>query len=184
MTGNEPGVTGGNDDGTDADTSRDGATDGEIDGAVDGTGESRRRSMIEAEDTAEQKTRADRADRAEAGDREAQAEQSDAERGASETASRVDTRPDRVRHAAEWLDGKLVPRLGGPDLGPYDEESEESVRTHDACPLCGHPMGEHQIDRSHPNAVLICPAEQIPPRESHEPLNEVGMPKRSAQGES
>lgn len=84
---------------------------------------------------------------------------------------------------AEWLDDKLMPRLGPPPLGPYDEESVDSVREHDVCPLCGHPMGEHQIDRSHPNAVLICPAEQIPRVESYEPLNEVGMPKRHAEGE-
>ena len=180
MTGNEPGVPGNND--KDVNDS-----DADNDIVADTTGEPPRGNMIAAEDEAAQETRDDRATRADAGDEQARAEQSDAERagtGAAGADAAGAAKPDRMRHATEWLDGKLVPRLGGPNLGPYDDESAESVASHDACPLCGHPMGEHQIDRSHANAVLICPAEQIPRVESHEPLNEVGMVKRSAQGES
>lgn len=154
MTRNEPGTTGENE----QDEARAG---------VDQHG-----SMIAAEEAFARETADERARAAEAGDERAQAEEADV------------GRPDRLWHAAEWLDGKLVPKLGPADLGPYEEETEESVRSHDVCPLCGHPMGEHEIDRSHPNAVLICPAEQIPKVESYEPLNEVGMPKRSARGES
>ncbi len=162
MTGNEPGVSGDNHHHHDADS----ADLGNAQESQETTGGAPRGSMLEAQDAAAQEVTDDRARRAEAGDREAQAEQAD------------QVKANRVRHAAEWLDGKLVPRLGGAEVGPYDEESEESVRAHDACPLCGHPMGEHQIDRSHANAVLICPAPQIPERQSFEPLNEVGMVKR------
>jgi ribosomal protein S27AE len=148
-------------------------------------GERRPGTMADAEVAAADEVAAERAQAADAGDQGAQAEQADVGTHHDTDATRIDAgRPGAMRHAAEWLDGKLVPKLGPADLGPYDVESDESVRTHDVCPLCGHPMGEHQIDRSHHNAVLICPAERIPEVEHYEPLNEVGMPKRSAQGES
>jgi NAD(P)-dependent dehydrogenase (short-subunit alcohol dehydrogenase family) len=162
MTGNEPGVSGDNDDHHDADS----ADLGNAQESQEVLQESPRGSMAEAQDAAAEEATDDRARRAEGGDPEAQAEQADL------------AKPDRVRHAAEWLDDKLVPRLGGAEVGPYDEEPEDSVKAHDVCPLCGHPMREHQIDRSHANAVLICPAPQIPERQSFEPLNEVGMIKR------
>ncbi|MHA6695146.1 hypothetical protein [Homoserinimonas sp. A520] len=162
MTGNEPGVTGDNHDRTDVEND---------DTDVENAGETQRGSMMEAEDAAAQQTADERARRADAGDPAAQAEQADL------------AKPDRVRQAAEWLDEKLIPRLGGAEVGPYDDESEESVKAHDTCPLCGHSMREHQFDRSHANAVLICPAPQIPERESFEPLNEVGMIKRRSDAE-
>ena len=105
------------------------------------------------------------------GNAEGDAQQSEPQRGKA------------LRHMAEWLDGKLLPRLGPPHLGPYDAESEDSMRAHDVCPLCAHPMGEHVIDRSHPNAVLICPVPPVPEVQSFEPLNEVGMPKGAPQAE-
>lgn len=87
----------------------------------------------------------------------------------------------KMERMAEWLDAKLLPTLGPPPVGPYDAEPDEaSRRAADVCPLCAHPMGEHQIDRSHPNAVLICPVTPNPEVESFEPLNEVGMTKRPA----
>lgn len=89
----------------------------------------------------------------------------------------------RLQRMAEWLDGKLLPRLGPPSLGPYEAESEDSVRSHDVCPLCAHPMGEHVIDRTTPNAVLICPVPPNPETVSFEPLNEVGMPKGTPNAE-
>lgn len=138
--------------------------------------ESQPGSMAAAQDAAAAEAGAERKRAAEAGDTGAQAEQADMRKSRA-------GRPSRIQHAAEWLDGKLVPRLGTADLGPYDTEPEDSARSHDVCPLCGHPMGEHQFDRSHHNAVLICPADRIPPAEHYEPLNEVGMPKRSGQEE-
>lgn len=174
MTRNEPGETGHNNDDILDDIRHDDRRDDDRrDDAAgdDAVGEDGRGSMLEAEDAFAQATRDERARAAEAGDEWARAEQAD-------TAEADDERPNRLRHAAEWLDGKLVPTLGPPDLGPYDEEPEDSVRSHDACPLCGHPMREHTIDRSTANAVLNCPAPPLPERESFEPLNEVGMVKQ------
>lgn len=82
----------------------------------------------------------------------------------------------RIQHVAEWLDSRLLPMLGPPHLGPYGEEPERT-EAQNLCPLCEHPMKEHVIDRSHFNAVLICPVPPNPEVESFEPLNEVGMPK-------
>lgn len=142
-------------------------------------GEPRPGTMADAQDAAAESVGAEREEAARAGDRRAEAEQADAQPQPDGRVRSTDPgKPSRVRHAAEWLDGKLVPRLGPGDLGPYDEESEESVRSHDACPLCGHPMSEHTIDRSTANAVLNCPVPPRPERVSYEPLNEVGMIKR------
>src|SRR5690606_18543190 len=118
MTGNEPGSTGSN----------------QLDSEAEEARRKQHGTMRDVEDDAAREVGEERARSADAGDVQAQAEQAD--------------KPDRLRHAAEWLDGKLVPRFGAGDVGPYDEESEESVRLHDVCPLCGHPMGEHAIDRS------------------------------------
>ncbi len=78
----------------------------------------------------------------------------------------------------DWMNEKLMASIGPPPLGPYDalvERVGEGV-----CPICGHPMGEHLIDHSTPNAVLHCPAPAIEKPESDAVLNEVGMPKRSS----
>lgn len=88
----------------------------------------------------------------------------------------------RIQHIAEWLDSKLLPSLGPPHLGPYGDEPER-VSEKNLCPLCDHPMGEHVIDRSNANAVLICPVPPKPEQESFEPLNEVGMPKGTVRTE-
>jgi hypothetical protein len=142
-------------------------------------GESRPGTMADAQDAAADGVAAERDQAAQAGDPRAEAERADAQPQSGGRVTPTDPgKSSRVRHAAEWLDGKLVPRLGPGDLGPYDVESDESVRSHDACPLCGHPMSEHTIDRSHANAVLNCPVPPRPEQLSYEPLNEVGMIKR------
>lgn len=145
MTGNEPGATG----------------EDEQDSQRDAPPESQRGNMLDAEDDAARDVDAERTKAAAAGDEQAKAEQAD--------------KPDRLHRAAEWLDGKLAPRLGAGDVGPYDEEPE---RSHDECPICGQRMREHTIDRSTGNAVLNCPAPAKPTPQSFEPLNEVGMTKR------
>ncbi|MEX1077544.1 MAG: hypothetical protein WED09_00355 [Homoserinimonas sp.] len=157
MTGNEPGRTG---------------EDAHGDAAVEVNPHG---SMIAAEDAAAEESRDNRARRAETGDKRAQAEQADGGLSRANAADRE--KPRRLWYAAEWLDGRLVPKLGGAELGPYEEESEESTRAHDVCPLCGHPMAEHTIDRSTASAVLNCPVPQKPAPQSFEPLNEVGMVK-------
>jgi|SRR5690554_1217513 len=89
----------------------------------------------------------------------------------------------KLERMAEWLDAKLVRTIGPPPIGPYEGEQNEQRDASDSCPLCDHPMREHRIDRSHPNAVLICPVAPNPEVESYEPLNEVGMPKRPRPGD-
>ena len=44
------------------------------------------------------------------------------------------------------LNRRLFPVLGPPPLGPYGEAPLPPVRDM-ACPLCGHPMSDHRIER-------------------------------------
>jgi hypothetical protein len=75
----------------------------------------------------------------------------------------------------DWLNHKLVGKIGPPDLGPYGEVVR---KVGDAvCPVCGEQMAEHTIDRSTPNTVLNCPAPHKPQPAHDEPINEYGMPK-------
>ncbi|QAY74842.1 hypothetical protein ET445_03360 [Agromyces protaetiae] len=58
------------------------------------------------------------------------------------------------------LNAKLLPYIGPPPLGPYDEPVVDA--DHPApvptCPLCGEPMPDHVIDRSGPRTQLHCPS--------------------------
>lgn len=76
----------------------------------------------------------------------------------------------------DWLNEHLYTTFGPPPIGPYGEVEAQVAG---ACPVCGHPMGEHLIDRSSANAVLICPVPHEGQFEHVEdvPLNEVGMPR-------
>ncbi|MET1042546.1 MAG: hypothetical protein ABWX59_00325 [Microbacteriaceae bacterium] len=56
----------------------------------------------------------------------------------------------------EKLNVKLRPYIGAPPLGPYNEPPLPPRETH-ACPLCGHPMSEHRVDRSGERTQLYCP---------------------------
>jgi hypothetical protein len=56
-----------------------------------------------------------------------------------------------------WLNGRLLPFLGPPPLGPYDDEVPVAERPVARCPLCGAPMTEHDIDRSGERTQLRCP---------------------------
>lgn len=67
--------------------------------------------------------------------------------------SRLGTRAER---AAEWLDAKLLPVLGPPPLGPYDQEAPRTDAA--TCPLCTRRIDEHTIERDHGHAFLVCPA--------------------------
>lgn len=53
------------------------------------------------------------------------------------------------------MHSRLLPYLGPPPLGPYDEEPPPTRPA--ACPLCGAPMSEHEIDRSFERTQLHCP---------------------------
>lgn len=46
----------------------------------------------------------------------------------------------------EKLNRALIPYIGPPQLGPFGEAPLPSVATK-ACPICGHPMTEHDIER-------------------------------------
>ncbi|WP_166787122.1 MULTISPECIES: hypothetical protein [Cryobacterium] len=49
------------------------------------------------------------------------------------------------------LNGRLLPWIGPPPLGPYDTVSAEEVQATQArsvCPICGALMSLHEIDRS------------------------------------
>jgi len=56
-----------------------------------------------------------------------------------------------------WLNGRLLPIIGPPPLGPYDDEVPAQERPVARCPLCGAPMTEHDIDRSGERTQLRCP---------------------------
>ncbi len=79
----------------------------------------------------------------------------------------------------DWMNHRLVGSIGPPDLGPYGEEVQRVAGA--LCPVCGHPMADHTIDRSTPNTLLNCPAPHTPARADDEPINEYGMPKRPSE---
>src|SRR4051794_29299632 len=68
------------------------------------------------------------------------------------SSARVPLRP-RIREAGglyRWFNKTLI-RLAGPAaVGPYEATPPPTAaqRAERACPLCGHPMTEHEIDRS------------------------------------
>lgn len=76
----------------------------------------------------------------------------------------------------DWLNGHLMSTFGPPPIGPYGDVTAQVAGV---CPVCTHPMGEHIIDRSATNAVLICPVTYEGQFEHVDdaPLNEVGMPR-------
>ena len=56
-----------------------------------------------------------------------------------------------------WLNGRLLPFIGPPPLGPYDDETPAQERPVALCPLCRAPMSAHDIDRSGERTQLRCP---------------------------
>ena len=59
-------------------------------------------------------------------------------------------------HVAEWLDGKLLPVLGPPPLGPYgaDDAQPPAAAT---CPLCGDLLSVHRLEHEGTHTFLHCP---------------------------
>jgi hypothetical protein len=82
---------------------------------------------------------------------------------------------DRFVHFIDWLNHKLMPAIGPPNVGPYNEVVGQMSEA--LCPICDRPMAEHTIDHSTLNAVLNCPVEHKPLLVDDEALNELGMPK-------
>ncbi len=89
----------------------------------------------------------------------------------------TETTDGRLVRSAAWVDRKLNPVFGPPPVGPYGDDDRAAVST---CPVCGHPMGEHHIDRTARDAVLECPApiDHNLELNDHSPLDEFGMPLR------
>jgi hypothetical protein len=83
---------------------------------------------------------------------------------------------ERFAHFIDWLNHKLMPAIGPPDVGPYNAIV---ARVGEAlCPVCDRPMAEHTIDHSISNAILNCPVEHKSVLVDEKKLNELGMPKR------
>ena len=66
-----------------------------------------------------------------------------------------------MKGPAAWFDRlnrALVPYLGPPKLGPYDEPELPAVATRE-CPMCHHPLSEHSFDRAPGRPTYMeCPA--------------------------
>lgn len=72
----------------------------------------------------------------------------------------------------DWANEKLYPLLGPADLAPYQPAPEQKLTA--VCPLCREPMTDHYFDRTEHDAVLFCPAPEIPNNRDQLPLNEFG----------
>ncbi len=72
-----------------------------------------------------------------------------------------------------------MPVFGPPPISSGNEDADGDGAG-PACPVCGHPMGEHTIDHSARNAILECPApiDHNLEHPNHSPLDEFGMPLR------
>ncbi|KQQ95228.1 hypothetical protein ASF62_01390 [Leifsonia sp. Leaf325] len=78
-------------------------------------------------------------------------------------------------HFFEWVDSKLSPAFG--ESAPVAYGDAERPAAQSECPMCGHVMAEHQIERSTLNTVVECPTgERLPLKPDNEPLDEFGMP--------
>ncbi|MBV0894808.1 hypothetical protein KTJ77_05885 [Microbacterium sp. NC79] len=66
----------------------------------------------------------------------------------------------RIREAGglySFLNSRLIKFAGPASVGPYESTPVESSVAK-ACPLCGHPMNEHEFDRSGPKPLMHCPS--------------------------
>ncbi|MWB97802.1 hypothetical protein [Agromyces seonyuensis] len=78
-------------------------------------------------------------------------------------------------HFWERVDRVLLPVFEAPVL--HDADRDVGPIGAAPCPVCGHPMTEHAIERSEYDTVLECPtSERLPLASTHSPLNEFGMP--------
>jgi hypothetical protein len=68
----------------------------------------------------------------------------------------------RIREAGglyAWVNTNLIRFAGPASVGPYEKTPPPSAseRAERACPLCGAPMTQHEIDRSGPKTLVHCP---------------------------
>ena len=65
---------------------------------------------------------------------------------------------DAKRPWWDRLNRRLLPYIGPPPLGPYDEEALPPTQAK-ACPVCGNPMVDHDLERRADRPTqLHCPA--------------------------
>lgn len=69
---------------------------------------------------------------------------------------------ERIRDAGglyAWFNTNLIKLAGPASVGPYEPTLPPSAqeRAERACPLCGKPMNQHEIDRSGPKPLMHCP---------------------------
>ena len=69
----------------------------------------------------------------------------------------------RYMRFIDWLNRSLKGPLGPPSSGPFDEVVQQVGAA--TCPVCRHPMSEHRIDLTAPNAELHCPVGHQRPAE-------------------
>lgn len=65
----------------------------------------------------------------------------------------------RVREAGglyAYFNSRLIKLAGPASVGPY-ETTPLAPSARKACPLCNHPMDEHEFDRSGPKPMMYCP---------------------------
>ncbi len=68
----------------------------------------------------------------------------------------------RIREAGglyAWFNSRLIRYAGPASVGPYEKTPPLTAeeRSERACPLCGKPMNQHEIDRSGPKPLMHCP---------------------------
>lgn len=69
---------------------------------------------------------------------------------------------ERIREAGglyRWFNTNLIKLAGPAAVGPYEATPPPTAaqRAERACPLCGHAMTEHVIDRTGPKPLMHCP---------------------------
>ncbi|WP_033210023.1 hypothetical protein [Gryllotalpicola ginsengisoli] len=74
----------------------------------------------------------------------------------------MNTVRERITHASDWLDDKLIPVLGPAPLGPFEPgpDVDPAPGEFDAlCPVCHGAMArhEHHVDASTGHVYLRCP---------------------------
>ncbi|MET0975400.1 MAG: hypothetical protein ABWX82_07005 [Leifsonia sp.] len=84
------------------------------------------------------------------------------------------THENGFRHFFEWVDTKLAPAFG--DSAPTPIGDAGTPPEERPCPLCGHLMSEHVIERSTLNTTLECPTGERLPLPTDGPVDEFGMP--------
>ena len=77
----------------------------------------------------------------------------------------------------ERVDNAMRPIFGPPKV-TVELDGADGTPADLACPVCGHAMTEHAVDRELANSILYCPAHVDTPLEPDDRrLNELGMIK-------